>query len=245
MTQATSRGGGPEHVRAVSPTLEVHTQERVVRALGDRPGLTTRDRALVTLAVLIAGGQAGALATYAAKALDQGVAPAEISEVVLHLAYYAGWGSAIAATVPIAAVFTERGVGGGELPAVQPDLLSLDEQAEERRRDSVGAQFGEIAPGLVDYTTDYLFRDLWRRPDLAPRERSLITVAALVAMGQVQQITFHLGRAMDNGLTAAETGEVLTHLAFYAGWPRAMSALPVVKQVLVDRTGGSPLEEGA
>lgn len=243
MTQATSRAVGPKQVRAVSPTLEAHTQERVVRALWDRPALTKRDRALVTLATLIAGGQAGALATYAAKALDHGVASGEISELVLHLAYYAGWGQAIAATAPIAAVFTERGVGEGELPAVEPDLLPLDEQAEERRRDSVGAQFGEIAPGLVDYTTDYLFRDLWRRPGLAPRERSLTTVAALVAMGQVQQITFRLGRAMDNGLTAAEAGEVLTHLALYAGWLRAMSALPVVKQVMADRAGGSPLKD--
>ena len=96
-------------------------------------------------------------------------------------------------------------------------------------------QFGAVAPGLVEYTTDYLFRDLWLRPDLAPRDRSLITVAALIASGQVAQITFHLNRAMDSGLTQEEAGEVITHLAFYAGWPNAFSAVPVAKDVFDKR----------
>ena len=92
-----------------------------------------------------------------------------------------------------------------------------------------------MAPGLVDYTTEYLFRDVWLRPDLAPRDRSLVTVAALVSSGQVAQITFHLNRAMDNGLTQEQAAEVITHLAFYAGWPNAMSALPVAKEVFARR----------
>ena len=92
-------------------------------------------------------------------------------------------------------------------------------------------QFGKVAPGIVHYTTDVLFRDLWLRPDLAPRDRSLVTVSALIASGQVAQITYHLNRAMDNGLTQEQAGEVVTHLAFYAGWPNAFSALPVVKDV--------------
>jgi 4-carboxymuconolactone decarboxylase len=99
----------------------------------------------------------------------------------------------------------------------------------------VAEQFGAIAPGLVDYTTDYLFRDLWLRPGLTPRDRSLITVAALISAGQVAQITFHLNRAMDNGLTREQAAEVITHLAFYAGWPNAMSALAVAKDVFAKR----------
>ena len=79
------------------------------------------------------------------------------------------------------------------------------------------------------YTTDVLFRDLWLRPGLAPRDRSLVTVSALVAAGQVAQIPYHLNRAMDSGLTKAQASEVLTQLAFYAGWPNALSALPVAK----------------
>ena len=84
---------------------------------------------------------------------------------------------------------------------------------------------------VVQYTTDVLFRDLWLRPDLATRDRSMVTVSALIANGQVAQIAYHLNRAMDNGLTQAQAAEVITHLAFYVGWPNAFSALPVAKEV--------------
>jgi 4-carboxymuconolactone decarboxylase len=87
----------------------------------------------------------------------------------------------------------------------------------------------------VDYTRDLLFRDLWLRPALEPRDRSLVTVSALVSAGQVEQVPFHLNRAMDNGLTQAEASEVLTQLAFYAGWPNVFSALPVVRDVFQQR----------
>jgi 4-carboxymuconolactone decarboxylase len=111
----------------------------------------------------------------------------------------------------------------------------LDEAAEAKRAASVQASVGPVSSGLVEYTGDLLFKALWLRPDLAPRDRSLVTVSALVASGQVAQITFHLNRAMDNGLTAEQAGEVLTHLAFYSGWPNAMSAVPVVNDVLNSR----------
>src|SRR5215217_5136426 len=105
------------------------------------------------------------------------------------------------------------------------------------RATRLGEQFGQVTPSLVQYTTDVLFRDLWLRPELAPRDRSLVTVSALVATGQVAQITYHLNRAMDNGLTQEQAGEVITHLAFYAGWPNAFSALPVAKEVSAKRAG--------
>ena len=87
----------------------------------------------------------------------------------------------------------------------------------------------------MEYTTHVLFRDLWLRPDLAPRDRSLVTVSALIASGQVAQMPYHLNRAMDRGLTQAQAAEVLTHLAFYAGWPNVFSALPVSKEVFEKR----------
>ena len=92
-----------------------------------------------------------------------------------------------------------------------------------------------MAPGVVQYTSEVLFHDLWLRPALAPRDRSLVTVSALIASGHVAQIPYHLNRAMDNGLTKAQVSEVLTHLAFYAGWPNAMSAVPIVKEVFEKR----------
>ena len=87
----------------------------------------------------------------------------------------------------------------------------------------------------MQYTTEVLFRDLWLRPDLAPRDRSLVTVSALIANGQTAQLTPHLNKAMDNGLTQAQAAEVITHLAFYAGWPNVFSAMPVAKDVFAKR----------
>ena len=113
--------------------------------------------------------------------------------------------------------------------------MPLNEEAETQRATQVRNNFGQVSPGLVQNTTDLLFRELWLRPALKPRDRSLVTVSALIASGQVAQITYHLGRAMDNGLTASEAGEIVTHLAFYAGWPNAFSAVSVVKEVLEKR----------
>src|SRR5437868_15088445 len=90
---------------------------------------------------------------------------------------------------------------------------------------------GDFAPKLVSLTDDVLFGDVWERKELAPRDRSLVTVAALVAGGNTEQLSFHLGKAKENGLTEAESKEVIIHLAFYAGWPKAMSAIAVAKQV--------------
>ena len=91
---------------------------------------------------------------------------------------------------------------------------------------------GDFAPKLVSLTDDVLFGDIWARPELSPRERSLITVAALIAGGNTEQLTGHLRRAQENGLTDTELKEVIIHLAFYAGWPKAMSAVQVAKNVL-------------
>jgi len=152
------------------------------------------------------------------------------------LAFYTGWATAMAAVAAAQDIFVQRGIGTDQLPAASPQLLSLDEAAEERRATRVQQDVGPVSQGLVDYTGDLLFHDLWLRPDLAPRDRSLATVSALIAASQVAQIPFHLNRAMDNGLTKAQASELLTHLALYAGWSNAMSAVPVVKSVFEARS---------
>lgn len=220
-----------DQIRAVSPALARHGEERLLGSLWNRPGLSRRDRALVTLAALIARGEPAMIGAYADRALQEGVKPQEISETVLHLAYYAGWGSAMTAVAPIADVFARRGIGEDQLPPVIPDPLPLDDAAEAARAQHVGDQYGAVAPALVQYTTDYLFRDLWLRPGLTPRDRSLVTVAALIARGQTAQLSSHLARAMTNGLTEPQAGEVITQVAFYAGWPCGFSAMPVAKEV--------------
>jgi 4-carboxymuconolactone decarboxylase len=189
----------------------------------------------VTVAALIARNQTIEMPDYFKRALDSGVTPREVSEIVTHLAFYSGWANAMSAAAVLKDVFDERKIGAEHLPAAAPSLLPLDDEAETKRAANVEHLFGQVAPGLVQYTTEVLFRDLWLRPDLAPRERSLVTVSALIACGQVGQIPYHLNRAIDNGLTEQQAGEVVTHLAFYAGWPNAFSALPVVKDIFEKR----------
>jgi 4-carboxymuconolactone decarboxylase len=89
---------------------------------------------------------------------------------------------------------------------------------------------GDVAPKLAELTDDVLFEDVWNRPELSARDRSLVTVAALVAGGNADQLGFHLKRAVENGLTEDQLIEAITHLAFYAGWPKAMTAIGVAKE---------------
>lgn len=94
---------------------------------------------------------------------------------------------------------------------------------------------GDVAPKLAELTDDVLFGDVWARPGLSLRDRSLITVAALTAEGHIDQLRSHLKLALDHGVTPEELAETATHLAFYAGWPAGMSAAGALKQVLDER----------
>lgn len=91
--------------------------------------------------------------------------------------------------------------------------------------------FADVAPALAEYTEDILFGGMWKRPDLSPRDRSLITVAALVALYRSNELPFHIKRALENGVSREEIAEVITHLAFYAGWPCASTAVGIARQV--------------
>jgi 4-carboxymuconolactone decarboxylase len=92
-------------------------------------------------------------------------------------------------------------------------------------------QVRDVVPGLIDLSERVLFGEVWERPGLSKRDRSLIVCATLIALGREKQLVGHLQRALDNGLTKTELGEVITHLAFYAGWPAAMTAALVAKDV--------------
>lgn len=89
----------------------------------------------------------------------------------------------------------------------------------------------EISPKLASLTADVLFGDVWERPELSKRDRSLITVAMLIALYRTDQLRGHIGRALDNGVTRDEITEVITHAAFYGGWPTAANAVRVAKEV--------------
>ncbi|TCK04238.1 carboxymuconolactone decarboxylase family protein [Marinobacterium mangrovicola] len=231
--QAETYPGVPalETLGNAAPALEDYTENLVLGEVWKRPDLSPRDRSVATLAALVARNQTGELRFHVNFALDNGVKPAEISEIITHLAFYAGWGNATSAANVVASVFEERGIGEDQLPAADIELLPLDVETEEARETAVQKNYGGIADGVLKYTTEALFRDLWLRPDLAPRDRSLVTVSALIATGKIEQVSFHLGKAMDNGLTKPEASELLTHLAFYAGWPNIFSTLPVAEKV--------------
>lgn len=225
----------PNDVRAVSPAFAHNTDSLLLGEVWKRPGLSPRDRSLVTVAVLIARGQTAEMSYHLNLALDNGVKPLELSETINHLAYYAGWGNASATILIANDVFASRGIGSDPLAPISPVRFPINEETEKARVAQVDKIVGPVSPGLVQYTTRALFRDLWLRPGLAPRDRSLITVSTLVANGQVAQVGYHLNRAMDNGLTQAEAAEMLTQLAFYAGWPNAFSAVPVFSEVFTKR----------
>jgi len=93
----------------------------------------------------------------------------------------------------------------------------------------------EIAPKLADLSANVLFGDVWERPGLSKRDRSLITVASLIALYRTEQLRGHLGRAIDNGVKKDELVELITHLAFYSGWPTAMTAARLAKEVFEGR----------
>jgi 4-carboxymuconolactone decarboxylase len=222
------------HIAAVSPALDRYISQMLFGEVWQRPNLSARDRGLATLAVLISRSQWPALLTYTNHVLDNGVTPAELSEAITHLAFYCGFPNAVAAAGAVEPLFKERGIDAGQLHGTSPTLEPFDEAAEAAREAQVRGNFGAVTEGVVEYT-DRLFKEVWRRPGLSPRDRSLITVSALLASGHTAQLTYHLNRGMDNGLTRAEIGEWLTHLAFYAGWPSIFSALPVVKDIFEQR----------
>ena len=225
-----------DDVASVSPALERYRREALEASLWKRPQLSPRDRSIVTIAALIARNQTAEQAHYLARRTGQRCPPELRSPRSSRISRSTpGGGTPWPPSRSRKVSSTARGVSRSALPPAAPPLLPLDQAAEAQRAALVEATVAPVAPGLVAYTRDVLFKDLWLRPALAPRDRSLVTVSALIASGQVGQVTYHLNRAMDSGLTQEEAGEVITHLAFYAGWPNAFSAVPVAKDVFDKR----------
>ena len=100
--------------------------------------------------------------------------------------------------------------------------MAAGAEAQQRNPRVAPADMQEITPPLAAYTDDVLFGDVWKRTEFVPRDRSMVTVAALIAGGHTQQMTGHFNRALDNGVKPGEIAAVITHLAFYSGWPRAV-----------------------
>lgn len=234
MTKETSAAPSPifETIGATAPVLAAYTRNRIVEELWNRPGLAKRDRAIVTVSALISRNAANAYHNYLTKALDSGVAPRELSELITHIAFYAGFPYAFAALPILRTIFEERGIGVNQLPQIMPDLLPAWQGMPDSGPEDASALYewlDEISPALVHFTEALLDDEVWRRPDLSLRDRSLATVAALSALGQVKLLPRYLNRALESGITRKEIGEALPHVAFYAGWGNAVNAARAIK----------------
>ena len=202
---------------AGSPYLGELRNSVVYGEIWERPQLSKRDRSLITLAVLQALVR-DELRLHVSRGLDNGLTPAEISEVILHVTFYAGWPTGVQASLTAAEVFAERGVSIGPLePAPTPSTVTAVP------RSASGAY--AAVPRLGELRNSLLYEDIWERPGLSKRDRSLITVAVNQAMYATNELRTHIGRALDeNGVTPQEISEAILHVTFYAGWPAAVNA---------------------
>ena len=224
-----TRPSGPVQQK-IAPGMAALTDEVLFGDVWRRPELSPRDRSLVTISVLIATGKSVVLAGHLGRALDNGVQPGEASGLLAHLAIYCGWPSAVSALEMYDQVYTARKIDTAALRAVGPRLpLPASDAARAR---ALNDALAAVAPKFVQLTNDVVFDDLWRRSDLTPRDRSLVTIAALAAMGEHDQLEPYLRRGIEAALTRAQIAEALTHLSFYAGWARATRALAEVARTL-------------
>jgi 4-carboxymuconolactone decarboxylase len=226
--QASSRMSGPLQQK-IAPGLAALTDDVLYGDVWRRPDLSPRDRSLVTIAVLIATGKPAQLAGHLSRGLDNGIRPSEASAVLAQLAIYAGWPAAVSALEIYDQVYTARKIDPASLQVTAPPLAASATTAVPGK--AVNSEVGTVAPKFVQLTTDVVLDDLWRRPDLNARDRSLVTIAALAAMGDDDQLDPYLQTAMESGLTRNQVAEALTHLAFYAGWPKAAKALAAVARL--------------
>ena len=202
---------------AGSPYLRELRDSLVYGEVWERPYLSKRDRSLITIAVLQALTREE-LAIHIPRGLDNGLTPEEISEIILHVTFYAGWPTGVQASLTAAAAFEERGLTLGDLPRA-PAL-----------EDAVTTPGGlsdayAAVPRLGALRNSLLYGDIWERPLLSKRDRSLITVAVNQSMYVTNELRLHIDRALDqNGVTPQELSEVVLHVTFYAGWPAAVNA---------------------
>ncbi|MES2987942.1 MAG: carboxymuconolactone decarboxylase family protein [Pseudomonadota bacterium] len=223
----------PQTMRDITPGLAGYTDNILFGEVWRRPGLTPRDRSLVTLSSLVAGGRSAQMTSHVRVGLGNGLKPGEISEILTHLAFYSGWPNAVSALNVTHEVFKAEGVDLATLAAAPGPPLPISD-SDASRAATVRETVAPTVPALADYTNRILFDDLWSRPHLSPRDRSLVTIAALVTTGDLPQLEFHLRLGLQNGLTRGELSEAVNHLAFYAGWPKAMAAVPMLKAAFAE-----------
>lgn len=218
------------------PSLNQFNHDLLRNNVWQRGVLSLRDRCLITIVTAVTLNEQTLLKEQLTFGLEHGISTDEIDALITHLAFYSGWGKALEASQTAVALFNQLNINRHSIDTDERSYFEIDDAFEQKRASTIESNVGhKHFPHLVDDTTAVLFHDLWLRTYLTPRDRSLITVSALISNGQVDQISFHLNKAMDNGLTQEQAAEVVSHLAYYAGWPNAMSAVPIIKTVFNHR----------
>ena len=200
----------------------------------ERPNLTKRDRSMITVAVNQALYATNELRLHMGRALDNGITQTELSEIIAHVLWYSGFPTGVNAARVAAEVFEGRG-----LPAI-PSAASPRQPPEEPE-----LEFPEAypqTPYLRDLLNQVLYAETWKRAELSPRDRSMITVAVGTALYASSEVRYHVGRALDNGVTQDEISEIITHVTFYSGFPTGVNASRVAAGVFEGR--GLPIPDG-
>lgn len=226
VVQAQNRGG----IMQLSDVTSISSH--LLSDQWQRGTLSLRDRSLITIAVAISRNEPLLLDQQIQLGLDNGLTASQINAIIVHLSFYSGLGQAMEANCVAQQIFTQRHI---EVVDIDNQSMPIDKSAEEQRVNAVNQSLQQTFTHLTEDTTEILFHNLWLRPDLTPRERSMVTIASLLANGQSGQIGFHLNKAMDNGFTQEQAEEMLSHLSFYIGWPNAFSATPVMMEVFKHR----------
>jgi 4-carboxymuconolactone decarboxylase len=216
--------------------------------LWSRPELSRRDRSLLVLSVLSAQGRDEELELHTQIGLNHGLSRPEIEEILLHIAAYAGFPAALAASRHMDVVFRRvEGIeGNARIEGRRPATKKSDEQRDRDAVDVVRTLNGWSATerdptvewmtarlgGVGEIAYRWAFGEIWCRTELSRRDRSIVVISILAALGLTEELPFHVRGGRNHGLTAVELEEMMTHLCLYAGIPRGVNGMRVVREVL-------------
>jgi 4-carboxymuconolactone decarboxylase len=225
--------------KAVGP-LGAFGLDHVLGDIWSRPQLGRRDRSLVSVTALVCLGAERELRTHIGGALNHGATADEIEELILHVSAYAGYPRAFDGMRVALALFAER--DDVEMPRERRDAAELDDDARHAgglvELGNLTGLAPEAVPAAVEplgevgrFVVDYLFGQIWSRPELPARDRSLVTLGALITLGKVAELEIHVPGALRNGLSREQIEEVILQLTLYAGYPAAIEAIRATRRI--------------
>jgi 4-carboxymuconolactone decarboxylase len=226
--------------------------DHVLGDIWSRPQLERRDRSFVSVTALACLGAERELRTHIGGALNHGASAEEIEELILHVSAYAGYPRAFDAMRVALAIFADR--DGAATSRERGGADELDDDARHAAGLEALGRLAGLAPTTVPaaveplgdvgrFAVDYLFGQIWSRPQLPPRDRSLITLTALVTLGKVAELEIHVPGALRNGLRREQIEEVILQLTLYAGYPAAVEAIRATRRIFAEQDESAADEE--